>query len=97
MLPKQDFLGRQGMKPIYGQVIQSAPTWSGPLDRPYLRTEPTIVEKRPNVWGQLLGTVGEGIVGGLCLGFMGEASIVGAAACPVAGGLANAGIQKLFN
>jgi hypothetical protein len=92
---RTSILGLAGMQPIYGQVIQSAPTWSGPVSLTPIPNQ-VLEPKKPSLLGQVLGTIGEGLVGGACFGFLGEASLIGAAACPTISGLANQKIQSWF-
>lgn len=85
------------MKPIYGQVISSAPSWAGPMDFPPLPTEAAQPPEKDHFWGDLVGDVGGTLAGGICGAVLGEIPLLGEAVCPVAGGLAKQGIQKLFD
>ena len=82
--------GLQNLTPIYGQVIQSAPSWGGPFDVPTV-SAPAEKPKTPSPWGALLGSV---------LGTAACAAIaptgIGLLACPIAGQLAAIGLSNAW-
>ena len=73
--------GLQALTPVYGQVIQSAPTWSGPWEAPPLETiKKPITQSAASFWGgtaaNLLSTAG-------CAAL--TSTGIGMLACPILG------------
>jgi hypothetical protein len=84
--------GLQALTPIYGQVIQAAPTWSGP----YVPTPippPVQQPKQPSELGKWIGLFGNIGVTAACSVAVPEFML----ACPLAGQAADIGINELFN
>jgi hypothetical protein len=91
-MQKSNNYGLQALTPIYGQVIQAAPTWSGP----YVPTPipPPIEEpKQPSEFGRFVGLFGNVALTGACMVGAPEFAL----ACPLLGQGADIGINQLFN
>lgn len=82
--------GLQALTPLYSQVIQSAPSWSGPFNQPDVAppVQRPKQQSTASVWGglaaNLLGTAG-------CAAFGGE---IGMLACPILGQALGMGVSK---
>jgi hypothetical protein len=84
--------GLQALTPIYGQVIQAAPSWSGP----YVPTPippPVQQPKQPSELGKWVGLFGNIGITAACSVAAPEFML----ACPLAGQAADIGINQLFN
>ena len=87
---KQNY-GLAALTPIYGQVITSAPTWSGPFEAPPIAPQ-YIPPPKPSETGKWLGLFGNIAATAACSIFAPELAL----ACPVLGQSADIGINKLF-
>lgn len=88
--------GLAALTPIYGQVISSAPTWSGPFEAPPL--PPTVKLQAPqqksegSFWA---GLGSELLVGAGCAAF--APTMVGMIACPLLAQGARSVVTSLVN
>ena len=91
MIQKQPY-GLQALTPMYGQVIQSAPSWSGPFNQPDVAppVQRPKQQSTASVWGglaaNLLGTAG-------CAAYGGE---IGMLACPILGQIAGSVTSEIL-
>jgi hypothetical protein len=92
-MEKNQPYGLQALTPIYGQVIQSAPSWSGPYNIPPMADpiRPPKTQSAASIWGglaaNLLGTA-------TCAAF--APTGIGMLACPLLGQAAGLGISSLI-
>jgi hypothetical protein len=86
--------GLQALTPIYGQVIQSAPAWSGPFVPPPLPPPIQVPQQKSqkSFWAGLGAEIGVG-VGCAVL----APSMVGMLACPLLGQAAGAITRNAIN
>ncbi len=84
--------GLQALTPIYGQVIQAAPSWSGPFI-PSPIPPPVQQQKQPSELGKWIGLFGNIGITAACSVAAPEFML----ACPLVGQAADIGINKLFN
>jgi hypothetical protein len=86
--------GLQALTPMYGQVIQSAPSWSGPYQLPPI-ADPIKLPKQQSaasVWGGLTANI---LGTAACAAF--APSGIGMLACPLLGQAAGLGISTILN
>ena len=77
--------GLQALTPMYGQVIQSAPSWSGPYDVQPIADPIQLPKKQSaaSMWGGLAGNL---LGTAACAGM--APSGIGMLACPILGQVA---------
>jgi hypothetical protein len=78
---QEDYYGLQALTPVYGQVIQSAPTWSGPFQAPTLETmKQPVKQSAASFWG---GTAANLASTAACAAL--TETGIGMLACPILG------------
>jgi hypothetical protein len=90
-MEKNQPYGLQALTPMYGQVIQSAPSWSGPYDVPPI-ADPIKLPKQESAaskWGGLIGNV---VTTAGCAAL--APTGIGLLACPLLGQAIGLGISK---
>lgn len=92
MQKSNNTIGLQALTPIYGQLIQAAPSWSGPYVPPPI-PPPIEQPKQPSEFGRFVGLFGNVALTGACM--IGAPEF--AMACPLLGQGADIGINQLFN
>ena len=89
---KRNDYGLQSLTPMYGQVIQSAPTWSGPFEIPELDTmskPPT--QSAASFWG---GTASNLASTAACAAL--TSTGIGMLACPILGQAVGSWVSNLI-
>ena len=76
--------GLQALTPLYGQVIQSAPSWSGPYEVPPV-APPVQRPKQPSAGSMWAGLAGNLLGTTACAAMAGTG--IGMLACPILGQL----------
>ena len=86
--------GLAALNPIYGQVISSAPSWSGPFEAPPF-PPPIQLPKQKSQGSFWAGLGSELLVGGGCAAM--APTIVGMLACPLLGQAARTLVSNAVN
>lgn len=87
--------GLAALTPIYGQVIQSAPSWSGPFEAPPF-PPPIQLPKQKSQGSFWAGLGSELLIGGGCAALAGT-TMVGMLACPLLGQAARTIVSSVVN